>query len=91
MQQSIITLEAPRTSKPELLSTRALYQEELSGRRTTVAVLDVVPCATAFQAACVEVAMWGLLAGKCKDYNRVRGGKFCMCEALRYAPTGWEK
>ena len=55
------------------------------------AVLDVLPCISAFEAACVEVAMWGLLAGKCKDYNRVRAGKFCMCEALRYAPTGWEK
>ena len=28
------------------------------------AVLDVVPCHSAFQAACVEVAMWGLYAGK---------------------------
>ena len=56
-----------------------------------VAVLDVVPCHSAFQAACVEVAMWGLYAGKSKDYNRVRGGKFCMCEALRYPPTGWKE
>ena len=56
-----------------------------------VAVLDVVPCYSAFQAACVEVAMWGLLSGRCKDYNRVRGGKFCMCEALRFPPTGWDK
>ena len=55
-----------------------------------VAVLDVVPCATAFQAACVEVAMWGLYSGRCKDYDKVRGGKFCMCEALRYPPTGWK-
>ena len=53
------------------------------------AVLDVVPCHSAFQAACVEVAMWGLYAGKYKDYDRVRGGKFCMCEALRFPPTGW--
>ena len=52
-------------------------------------VLDVVPCSTAFQAACVEIAMFGLYAGRCKDFNRVRGGKFCMCEALRYPPTGW--
>ena len=55
-----------------------------------VAVLDVVPCATAFQAACVECALWGLYAGKCKDYDRVRGAKFCMLEPLRYAPTGWK-
>ena len=54
-----------------------------------IAILDVVPCATAFQAACVEIAMWGLYAGRCKDFNRVRGAKFCMCEALRYPPTGW--
>ena len=52
-------------------------------------VMGVVPCATAFQAACVEIAMWGLYAGRCKDFNRVRGAKFCMCEALRYPPTGW--
>ena len=45
-------------------------------------VMGVVPCATAFQAACVEIAMWGLYAGRCKDFNRVRGAKFCMCEAL---------
>ena len=53
-------------------------------------MLDVVPCATAFQAACVECALWGLYAGKCKDYDRVRGAKFCMLEPLRYAPTGWK-
>ena len=53
-------------------------------------MLDVVPCHSAFQAACVEVAMWGLYSGKCKDYDRVRGGKFCTCEALRYPPTGWK-
>ena len=35
--------------------------------------------------------MWGLYAGRSKDYNRVRGGKFCMCEALRYPPTGWKE
>ena len=45
---------------------------------------------SAFQAACVDIAMWGLYAGRCKDYDRVRGGKFCMCEALRYLPTGWK-
>ena len=55
-----------------------------------VSVLDVVPCATAFQAACVECALWGLYAGKCKDYDRVRGAKFCMLEPLRFAPTGWK-
>ena len=55
-----------------------------------VSVLDVVPCATAFQAACVECALWGLYAGKCKDYDRVRGAKFCMLEPLRYPPTGWK-
>ena len=55
-----------------------------------VSVLDVVPCATAFQVACVECALWGLYAGKCKDYDRVRGAKFCMLEPLRYAPTGWK-
>ena len=55
-----------------------------------MAVLDVVPCHSAFQAACVEVAMWGLYAGKYKDYDRVRGGKFCMCAALQYPPTGWK-
>ena len=54
-----------------------------------VSVIDVVPCTTAFQAACVETALWGLLAGKCGDYNRVRGAKFCMCTELRYAPIGW--
>ena len=32
-----------------------------------VAVLDVVPCHSAFQAACVEIAMWALYAGKYKD------------------------
>ena len=37
-----------------------------------VSVLDVVPCATAFQAACVECALWGLYAGKCKDGLRPR-------------------
>ena len=55
-----------------------------------VAVLDVVPCSTAFQAACVECGLWGLYAGKCKDYDRVRGGKFCMLEPLRFPPTGWK-
>ena len=34
--------------------------------------------------------MWGLYAGKYKDYDRVRGGKFCMCTALQYPPTGWK-
>ena len=53
-------------------------------------VMDVVPCANAFQAACVEIAMWGLYSGRCKDYDRVRGGKFCMCTALQYPPTGWK-
>ena len=42
------------------------------------------------QAACVECALWGLHAGKCKDYVRVRGAKFCMLEPLRFAPTGWK-
>ena len=55
-----------------------------------ISVLDVVPCATAFQAACVECALWGLYARKCKDYDRVRGTKFCMLEPLRYPPTGWK-
>ena len=54
-----------------------------------ISVIDVVPCSTAFQAACVETALWALLAGKCKDFNRVRGAKFCMCTELRYAPIGW--
>ena len=52
-------------------------------------VMDVVPCGNAFQAACVEVAMWGLLAGRCKDFNRVRGGKLCMSGPLQYPPHGW--
>ena len=55
-----------------------------------VAVLDVVPCATAFQAACVECALWGLYTGKCKDYDRVRGAKFCMLDPLRYPPSVWK-
>ena len=52
-------------------------------------VMDVVPCANAFQAACVEIAMWGLLAGRCKDFNRVRGGKFCMPGPLQDPLHGW--
>ena len=40
------------------------------------AVLDVVPCHSVFQAACAEIAMWGLYAGKCKYYDKARGGKF---------------
>ena len=55
-----------------------------------VAIESVVPCQSAFQAACVECGLWGLHAGKCKDYDRVRGGKFNMLEPLRYAPTGWK-
>ena len=52
-------------------------------------VLDVVPCNSAFHACCVEVALWGFWAGRLKDYNRVRGGKYCMCESLMYPPPGW--
>ena len=52
-------------------------------------VMDVVPCGNAFQAACAEIAMWGLLAGRCKDFNRVRGGKLCMSGPLQYPPHGW--
>ena len=55
-----------------------------------MAVLDVVPCATSFEAACVECVLWGLYARKCKDYDRVRGAKFCMLESLRYPPIGWK-
>ena len=47
-------------------------------------VMDVVPCANAFQAACVEIAMSGLLAGRC-----MRGGKLCMPGPLQYPPHGW--
>ena len=55
-----------------------------------VCILNVIPCETAFQAACVEVGLWGMYAGLLKDYDKVRGGKFCMCEKLQYAPTGWK-
>ena len=54
-------------------------------------VLDVVPCHSLFHAACVEVALWGFWAGKLRDYDQVRGGKFCMCEGLRYPPPGWPR
>ena len=55
-------------------------------------MLDVVFCATAFQAACVECALWGLYAGNCKDYGRVRGANFCMLEPFcGIPPTGWNK
>ena len=54
-------------------------------------VLDVVPCHSLWHAACVEVALWGFYAGKLKDYDAVRGGKFCMCESLRYPPPGWPR
>ena len=55
-----------------------------------VAIESVVPCQSAFQAACTELGMWGLYAGRMRDYDKVRGGKFCMCGALRFPPTGWK-
>ena len=56
-----------------------------------VEIINVIPCENAFQAACVEIGLWGLHAGLQKDYDKVRGGKFCMCEKLQYPPTGWKK
>ena len=71
------------------LQTRIAQHTGATALHPPTNVMDVVPCANAFQAACVEIAMWGLLAGRCKDFNRVRGGKLCMSGALQYPPNGW--
>ena len=54
-------------------------------------ILDIIPCRDEWQAVCTEVALWGFHASKLKDANAVRGGRYCMTEALMYPPPGWPR
>ena len=54
-------------------------------------ILSCVICSSIQQAMVLEVANWNMWAGKLRDYDRVRGGRFNLVGPLPYPPRGWPR
>ena len=54
-----------------------------------VSILQIRVHESVSEALAMETALWNFWAGKLKDYNAVRGGRYNCVEDLKYKPRCW--